>query len=330
MHLKVRTGLRLLAGCGLLAASTISGYAQGTVSTLEPVAVLLPDAPSADSEMALSEQPAAAVQDGQPGTATPAATQQPSSGSQSSSSGSQASGASSQTTPETQHQQAQRQLKTEEKQRMLGVVPIFNVTYTWNAAPLSAGQKMDLAFHSATDPFTFVAASLVAGLHEAFDQDQGFGWGAAGYGKRTGAAYLDAFDGAMIGNGILPAVFHQDPRYFRLGHGTFTHRFLYSIATSYICRGDNGHWQPNYSNVGGNIIAGAISNYYYPAQSSGWGQAITNGFIVTTEGTVGGVLDEFWPDISRKFLHKNPTHGADAQTTQDDKAQPQSEPATGK
>jgi hypothetical protein len=180
---------------------------------------------------------------------------------------------------------------------------------------------MSLAFRSSVDPFTFAAAFLVAGYHEALDDDTGFGWGIEGYGKRSGAAYLDAFDGTIIGNGILPAVLHQDPRYFRLGHGTVRHRLLYAMATTVICKHDNtGKWEPNYSNVAGNIISGAISNLYYPSTNSGFGQTITNGLTVTAEGTVGGVFDEFWPDISRKLFHKDPTNGLDAQAKAADAA----------
>ncbi len=133
--------------------------------------------------------------------------------------------------------------------------------------------------------------------------------------------YLDAFDGTMIGNGFLPALLHQDPRYFRLGHGSATHRLLYAMSTSVICRHDNtGKWEPNYSNVGGNMISGALSTLYYPPNDSGIGLTIGNGLIVTAEGTIGGVFQEFWPDISRKFLHKDPTRGLDAEAKAADQA----------
>jgi hypothetical protein len=237
-----------------------------------------------------------------------------SSGSQQSSSSTQPSTSQPTSTQETQQQKAAEQIKAQEHQRIGGILPSFNVTYLSNAASMSAGQKIGLAFRSSVDPYAFGLAFIVAGLSEAKDDDTGFGWGPEGYFKRTGAAYLDAFDGAMIGNGFLPALLHQDPRFFRLGHGTFRHRFFYALATSVICKHDNtGKWEPNYSNVGGNIIAGAISNLYYPAQNSGWSQTIDNGLIVTGEGTFGGVLQEFWPDISRKLFHKDPTHGLDAQ-----------------
>ena len=41
---------------------------------------------------------------------------------------------------------------------------------------------------------------------------------------------------------------------------------MYAIANSVICKGDNGHWQPNYSAILGGLAAGGISNLYYPAQ----------------------------------------------------------------
>jgi hypothetical protein len=217
---------------------------------------------------------------------------------------------------ESQHQKAEEQIKEQEKQRTLGIVPAFNISYRSNsdAVSLTAGEKMKLALRSSIDPVTFAGATVVAGYHEGLGNDPGFGWGPEGYGKRVGAAYLDAFDGTIIGNGILPSILHQDPRYFRLGHGTVTHRLLYALATNVMCLHDKTHkWEPNYSNVAGNIISGAISNLYYPSGESGIGQTLTNGFVVTAEGGAGSIFQEFWPDISRKFLHKDPTGGRDAQ-----------------
>jgi hypothetical protein len=212
------------------------------------------------------------------------------------------------------HDKAEEQLKEEEKQRVVGVVPSFNVLYRHDVVSLSAGQKMRLAFKSATDPVTFIAGFAAAGYREAMHDDVGFPWGIRGYAERGGAAYLDAFNGGIIGNGILPSILHQEPRYLRRGYGSVPRRMGYSVATAFICKHDNSNrWEPNYSNIGGNIIAGAISNYYYPQSSSGVGQAISNGMTVTIEGSVASLFQEFWPDISRRFLHRDPTHGLDAQ-----------------
>lgn len=221
----------------------------------------------------------------------------------------------------SEREKAAEQVREQEHQRILGVIPMFNTSYRGDAVSLTRKQKMSLAFHSAVDPVTFATAFVVAGLHEGFDDDPGFGWGAEGYFKRSGAAYLDTFDGTMIGNGILPSLLHQDPRYFRLGHGPTRHRLLYAVAMSVICKHDvTGKWEPNYSNIIGNISSGALSNLYYPTNESGFGQTINNGMVVTAEGTLGSVFQEFWPDISRKLFHKDPTHGLDAQASELDKA----------
>jgi hypothetical protein len=306
---------------------------------VEPSETALPDAPEPQITLARIDQqsqpsPGAPAPTGnsagQNQNPPPQSASEPSAPASSTNSNSQngapQSSSSSQSQPQpppaqkSQHQEAAEQIKQQEHQRIAGILPSFNVSYLSDAASMTAGQKMSLAFHSAIDPFPFGVAVLVAGYSEVREDNAGFGWGAKGYFERTGAAYLDEFNGTMIGNGILPAVFHQDPRYFRLGHGSKMHRLLYAMATSYICKHDNsGRWEPNYSNVGGNIIAGAISTIYYPSQHTGWDQTITDGFVVTTEGTVGGVLNEFWPDISRKLLHKDPTHGLDAQLAAADK-----------
>jgi hypothetical protein len=246
---------------------------------------------------------------------------------QSSGSSSSQTGAQKPSRQKSQHEIADEQIKEQEKQRTVGIVPAFNISYRHDAVSMSPGQKIRLAFRSSIDPVSFGAAFLVAGYHEAKDDDKGFGWGLQGYGKRSGAAYLDAFDGTMIGNGILPSILHQDPRYFRLGQGTKTHRLLYALATNVICKHDNtGKWEPNYSNVSGNIIAGAISNLYYPSNDSGIGQTFTNGMIVTAEGAMGSVFQEFWPDVSRKLFHRDPTRGLDAQARATERTKKEAQP----
>jgi hypothetical protein len=223
---------------------------------------------------------------------------------------------------EAQHQKAEEEVKEQEHQRMAGIVPEFNVSYHSDAVPLTTAEKFRLEFHSATDPYTFSIAAIVAGIGEAEKSNSGFGWGPEGYGKRVAAAYADNVIGNTLGNAVLPSILHQDPRYYRLGHGTIHHRFFYAVATSFICKHDNtGKWEPNYSNILGNILGGEISNLYYPDNSkSNFGQTIGNGMTVTLEGTFGATLEEFWPDISRKFFHKDPSHGLDAQARAADAA----------
>lgn len=228
----------------------------------------------------------------------------PASSDQSSSSDKSSSAQSSSTTPQTQtaapdtQTEAQRELKQQESQRMLGVVPAFNEVMNGHAAPLSPKQKFSLFLHGAVDPFQFFIVGVDAGLEQAEDQFPEYHYGAVGFAKRYGAAYADDFDGNFFGNAVLPSLLHQDPRYFRLGHGSVMHRILYAAATTVIAHGDNGKWQPNYSNVIGNFIGGAISNAYYPAADRGFSLTIQRGATVTAEGAIGSFAEEFYPDLA--------------------------------
>jgi len=193
----------------------------------------------------------------------------------------------------SQHDIAEEQMKAEEKQRVLGIIPNFYVSYNWKAAPLSSGQKFRLAFRNAIDPVSFLGAAFSAGLEQWQNDYRGYGEGAKGYFSRMGASYGDGFTGAFIGGAILPSVLHQDPRYFYKGTGSIRSRALYAISTAVICRGDNGRWQPNYSNVLGNFISGAISNSYYPPANRGVQLTIDNALIDTASDAVGALFQEF-------------------------------------
>jgi hypothetical protein len=207
--------------------------------------------------------------------------------------------------PESLRQKAEQELKQQEQQRILGVVPNFNTTDLQNAAPLSPGQKFHLAFHSAADPFQFVAAGLDAALSQAENNFSGYGQGAQGYGKRFGAAYTDQFSGLFWGNAVFPTLFHEDPRYFRKRTGSFKSRFFYAMSTTLWTKNDNGKWGPNYANVAGNLAAGGLANLYYPSNDRGVGLTFQRAFTVTAEGTIGAVFVEFWPDIERRVFHQH-------------------------
>lgn len=197
---------------------------------------------------------------------------------------------------------AVEELRVQEQQRILGVVPEFNISNIHDAAPLSTAQKYQLALKSAVDPFSFVAAGLDAGLGQWQKESPGYGYGMQGYAKRFQAAYLDAFDGALLGNAVFPSLLHQDPRYFRQGNGSFGSRFRHAIVSTYRAKDDNGKWTWNYSNILGNIAAGGIANAYYAPADRGAALTFERAFTVTAEGTLGAVFYEFWPDISRKFV----------------------------
>ncbi len=208
----------------------------------------------------------------------------------------------------TQTEIAEEQVKAEEKQRVLGVLPNFYVTYDPHAVPLNARQKFHLAWKTLEDPFTFVMVAGSAGVEQAQNHFAGYGQGAQGYAKRFGANYADAATGTLIGGAILPSLLKQDPRYFYKGTGSVSSRFLYAIANSIICKGDNGRWQANYSNILGSMASGGISNLYYPSQDrSGAGLTFENAAIGIGATAIANVFQEF---VIKRLTPKLPNYAA--------------------
>lgn len=196
-------------------------------------------------------------------------------------------------TPKTQLQLATEQVHAEEHQRVLGVIPNFYVSYDPKAAPLSAGLKYKLALRTALDPVTIAGAMFMAGIDQASGTPN-YGGGMEGYAKRLGDEYTSGFTDVMAGGAVLPALLHQDPRYFYKGTGTRRSRLMHAIGSAFLCRGDNGKTQINFSSMGGDLMAGALSNFYLPSEDRGGG-AVLKGFAVATAGHVTvDILQEFF------------------------------------
>jgi hypothetical protein len=199
---------------------------------------------------------------------------------------------------------AEQQITAEEHQRILGILPNFYVSYLHGkAAPLTSKQKFKLAFVVSTDPLTFFTTGVNAGIEQAQNDFADYGQQFKGYALRYGAAYGDRVISTFLGAAALPSLLHQDPRYFYNGEGGIVHRALYAISTVVICKGDNGKWQPNYSNVLGNLGAGLISSQYYPKSSQ-------HSIQVTVDNTLIGIGEGSIGTLFQEFLLRRLTHGA--------------------
>jgi hypothetical protein len=174
--------------------------------------------------------------------------------------------------------------------------------------PVSWKEKFAMAAKGSFDPYEFTVVGIVAGIRQAENSSPGFGQGAQGYAKRYGAAFADQVDGNVMVGGVFPTILKVDPRYFQLGHGSFSHRFGYAFSRIFVARRDSGGSMFNIPEFAGNATAIAISNFYYPAADrsattslSGWGtQMGIDAF--------GKELKEFWPDIHRYFQKRHARH----------------------
>jgi Carboxypeptidase regulatory-like domain len=207
---------------------------------------------------------------------------------------------------------AEAQIKEQETQRVLGVIPNFYVSYVpvGEAVALSPKQKFELAWRSSVDPVTFAGVVFIAAFQQAGDSYPQFGQGMEGYGKRYGAFYANVVTGTFLGDAVMPSLLKQDPRYFYRGTGSKKSRLLHSLGAPFVCPGDNGRQQLNYSYLIGSFAAGGISTLYYPTNNrSVAGLAVENAFIRIAENSVSSVAQEF-------FIRKLTPHHHDHASSQ--------------
>jgi hypothetical protein len=185
------------------------------------------------------------------------------------------------------------QIHFEEQQRVLGFIPNVYVVYdSQNAAPLTAKLKFQLAMKVTVDPITLASVAFMAGTRQ-LAHTPNYQLGAKGYGQRVGAEAADGFSDILIGGAILPSLLHQDPRYFYQGTGTTRSRLGHAFASPFVCKGDNGKWQLNYSSVGGDLAASALMVAYYPQSNRGAGMVFGQFAVSTAERELNATMQEF-------------------------------------
>jgi hypothetical protein len=173
---------------------------------------------------------------------------------------------------------------------------------------LSAGEKFRLAVNDTIDPVNFIGAGWSASLAQADHDDRAFGQGSAGYSKRYAAALADNATGDFFGIFLYPAIFHQDPRYYRVGHGTVESRLGHALEHRFVAVGDSGKRTFNFSEWFGTVSSKLVTNLYHPGNPQGFAPTASRvGFSVGSD-MAWDVLREFWPEIAHKFKLPFRTH----------------------
>jgi hypothetical protein len=202
-------------------------------------------------------------------------------------------------------------IKAPEDKRVFGVLPNYRTTEnSIPFQPITARQKLKIALKDSFDWPAYLTGGLFAGLYQLENSNPSFGQGTAGYFRRFATSSGDQIIGNMMTEGVVPALFHQDPRFFRLNstEGTKKHRLVYALESIIVARMDTGKKTFNFSEWGGNAIDASIGNLYYPdgRSLSGTGQRL---LIDCGTDAVSNVLKEFWPDV--KQWYKNRKHKDD-------------------
>lgn len=164
---------------------------------------------------------------------------------------------------------------------------------------LTSGQKFDMFIQNGSEPLTFLTAGFNAAMAQASDDDSAFSQGAAGYGKRFGAALADDASGNFFGTFLYPSLFREDPRYYRRATGSATRRLQHALIHVVVARSDSGSRMFNYSEWFTAATCTSLQNLYHPGNRRGFGPTAIRATtaIATDLGT--DVLREFWPEIAR-------------------------------
>jgi hypothetical protein len=195
-----------------------------------------------------------------------------------------------------------------EHKRILGIIPNYRTSPSLvNYQPLSAKEKFKIATQDSFDRGTVILAALFAGEGQLTNSNPSFGQGAAGFARYFGTSYGDFLIGNYMTEAVFPTLLHQDPRYFRKGTGGGWSRVRYAIRQLFITQTDAGGRAFNFSEVGGNSAAVAISMAYYPDNRDVSSGVSKLGIQLGVDGA-SNILKEFWPDIDRKFFQRKRQH----------------------
>lgn len=166
---------------------------------------------------------------------------------------------------------------------------------------LNAREKFHLFLEDSFEPVNLLDAGWDAGWAQLDNDDAQFGQGAAGFGKRYGVALADNFSGSFFNTFFYPALFRQDPRYFRVAHGPPTRRLLHAMRHVFVCRSDSGKLMFNFSEWFGTTSSKAIGNLYHPGNERGFGTVAQRAGVSISTDMAWDVVKEFWPEITRKL-----------------------------
>jgi hypothetical protein len=170
---------------------------------------------------------------------------------------------------------------------------------------LSAKEKLELSGWEQLQPYAFATQLLGAGWEQLLDSNPQYGTDAGAFGQRLGAAALLQNSRAVLSDGVLAGLFHQDPRYYRQGHRTVKERAFYAAERVFVIRSDDGNSQPNYSQLLGNAAATALTMTYYPAVSATWPKTAKGYGISLAQGALGNEIHEFTPFVERMVFHRH-------------------------
>jgi len=193
---------------------------------------------------------------------------------------------------------------TQQTKRVLGIVPNFSsVSADTKLPPQTPRQKLTLAAKNSFDYSSFLLAGVQAGISMNGDSYPEFHQGAAGYARYYWHTLADTADENFMVGGLAPILFHQDNRFYTLGHGGFRKRTFYAVTRVLVTRQDDGSKMFNFSEVVGSGAAAGLSTVYYPKQYQTWTKVGQKWLTSVLIDCFNFFWKEYWPDVNQRVFH---------------------------
>jgi hypothetical protein len=193
----------------------------------------------------------------------------------------------------------------QQTKRMFWIIPNFAaVSADTELPPLTTREKYSLALQDSVDYSSFVWSGMLAGQSMALRSYPELRNGVAGYSRYYWRAFADQASGSFFTEAFVPALTHEDPRYYTMGHGGFFRRVGYALSRIAVTKTDSGGTGFNYSEVAGNALEAGLSNLYYPPEERSLHNTAINYLSQLEAASINNIVREFWPDIRRKLLRQ--------------------------
>jgi hypothetical protein len=166
--------------------------------------------------------------------------------------------------------------------------------------PMTWQQKGYLALHDLADPANFGTILGISAITVGADSHSAYGPGLKGFGKSVGVSLLQDATGQFFGAFAVPAVAHQDPRYFRMPHAPLAKRIVYSISRTVVSRSDSGTSMPNYATLLNYPIGAELANLYVPGIHPDGASTVARIFTGYALDPANNLLNEFLPDVASR------------------------------
>jgi hypothetical protein len=192
----------------------------------------------------------------------------------------------------------------QQTKRILGIIPNFRaVSANTHLPPQSVKEKFVTATQDSFDYSSVLLPAVLAGYSMATNATPEFHQGAAGYGRYFWHTFVDQTTENYAVEFIVPALVHEDTRYYTMGSGGFLKRAKYSLSRIVVTRSDDGRPTFNAGEVIGSGAAAGISNLYYPSKERTFGNTAQKWGLNVGVDAATFMFKEFWPDINHAVFH---------------------------